>query len=163
MGETAMEVEVGEMLIKNGLTISTAESCTGGLLAGKLINYPGISSVFMEGVITYSNEAKMRNLNVKAETLNKHGAVSVETAEEMAIGIAKAAGTDIGVSVTGVAGPGGGTDEKPVGLVYVGLYICGNTKVKELRLTGDRQEIRRTTVILALEWIRKELLNMNFL
>ena len=157
--ESSIETDVGELLTKKQLTIATAESCTGGLLAGRLINYPGISSSFMEGVITYSNEAKIRNLNVGKETLNLHGAVSSETAKEMATGIAKKAGTDIGISVTGVAGPGGGTDEKPVGLVFVGLYIGGSVMVKELHLKGDRQKIREDTVMVALKWIKKELIN----
>jgi len=158
-GETTLENVVGKMLIKKNLTIATAESCTGGLLAGTLINYPGISSVFIEGAITYSNEAKMKRLKVKEETLEKYGAVSEETAREMAEGIAKAAGTNIGVSVTGIAGPSGGTAEKPVGLVYVGLYINGNIKTKKLNLSGDRQKIRNSTVINTLDWIRRELLN----
>jgi len=158
--ENSVEEDVGELLIKKRFTISTAESCTGGLLAGKLINYPGISSVFMEGAITYSNEAKIRNLNVKKETLNKYGAVSSQTAKEMAIGIAKAAGTDIGVSVTGLAGPGGGTERKPVGLVYVGLYIRGKVKVKELHLLGNRQKVRAETVMVTLRWIKAELMNI---
>jgi nicotinamide-nucleotide amidase len=158
-GETTLENVVGKMLIEKNLTIATAESCTGGLLAGTLINYPGISSVFIEGAITYSNEAKMKRLKVKEETLEKYGAVSEETAREMAEGIAKAAGTNIGVSVTGIAGPSGGTAEKPVGLVYVGLYINGNIKTKKLNLSGDRQKIRNSTVINTLDWIRRELLN----
>lgn len=158
-GETTLENVVGKMLIEKNLTIATAESCTGGLLAGTLINYPGISSVFIEGAITYSNEAKMKRLEVKEETLEKYGAVSEETAREMAEGIAKAAGTNIGVSVTGIAGPSGGTAEKPVGLVYVGLYINGNIKTKKLNLSGDRQKIRNSTVINTLDWIRRELLN----
>lgn len=158
-GETTLEAVVGEMLVKSNLTIATAESCTGGLLAGTLINYPGISSVFMEGAITYSNEAKMKRLGVKEETLEKYGAVSEETAREMAIGIAKASGTDIGISVTGIAGPGGGTDEKPVGLVYLGLYIKGEVKVKKLNQFGDRQKIRNRVVANALDWLRRELLN----
>lgn len=157
-GETSLEAVVGEMLVKRNLTIATAESCTGGLLAGALINYPGISSVFLEGIITYSNEAKMKRLGVKAETLAKYGAVSEETAKEMAEGIAKAANTDIGISVTGIAGPGGGTEEKPVGLVYVGLYIQGKVQVKKLDLFGDRQKIRQRTVVNALDWLRRELL-----
>lgn len=161
--EQSIEETLGELLTRKKITIATAESCTGGLLAGRLINYPGISSIFKEGVITYSNEAKIKYLKVKGETLDVYGAVSRETAEEMAIGIAKAAGTDIGVSVTGIAGPGGGTMEKPVGLVYVGLCIKGKVKVKELHLNGDRQEIREATVKLTLEWIEKELISMNFL
>jgi nicotinamide-nucleotide amidase len=158
-GETTLEAVVGEMLVKSNLTIATAESCTGGLLAGTLINYPGISSVFMEGAITYSNEAKMKRLGVKEETLEKYGAVSEETAREMAIGIAKASGTDIGISVTGIAGPGGGTDKKPVGLVYLGLYIKGEVKVKKLNQFGDRQKIRNRVVANALDWLRRELIN----
>jgi nicotinamide-nucleotide amidase len=157
-GDTALEEVVGEMLVKGNLTIATAESCTGGLLAGTLINYPGISSVFLEGIITYSNEAKIKRLGVKEETLAAFGAVSEQTAGEMAEGIAKAAGTDIGISVTGIAGPGGGTEEKPVGLVYVGLYIKGKVMVKKLNLSGSRQRIRQRTVISALDWLRRELL-----
>jgi nicotinamide-nucleotide amidase len=159
-GETTVDAVVGEMLVKRNLTISTAESCTGGLLAGMLINYPGISSVFLEGAITYSNEAKMKRLGVKEETLEKYGAVSEETAREMAVGIAKAAGTDIGISVTGIAGPDGGTEEKPVGLVYLGLYIKGEVKAKKLSMFGDRQKIRNRTVVSALDWLRRELLNI---
>jgi nicotinamide-nucleotide amidase len=159
-GETTIDAVVGEMLVNRNLTIATAESCTGGLLAGTLINYPGISSVFMEGAITYSNEAKMKRLGVKEDTLEKYGAVSEETAREMAIGIARAACTDIGVSVTGVAGPDGGTEEKPVGLVYIGLYIKGEVKVKRLRMFGDRQKVRNRTVVSTLDWLRRELLSI---
>jgi len=158
-GETSLDFVVGEMLVKKNLTISTAESCTGGLLAGTLINYPGISTVFMEGAVTYSNEAKMKRLGVKGETLKKYGAVSEETAREMAVGIARAAGTNVGISVTGIAGPGGGTEEKPVGLVYVGMYINGETKVRELYMSGDRQKVRNRTVVNILDWLRRELLN----
>ena len=123
VGETPLEFVLGEILLKRNLTISTAESCTGGFLAGTLINYPGISSAFLEGVVTYTNEAKMKRIGVKAETLEKYGAVSHETAGEMARGVAFTSGTDIGISTTGIAGPGGGTEEKPVGLVYIGIFI----------------------------------------
>jgi nicotinamide-nucleotide amidase len=158
-GEISLSDVVGEMLVRNNLTIGTAESCTGGLLSGALINYPGISSVFLEGAVTYSNEAKMKRLGVKAETLESFGAVSEETAAEMAEGIATAAGTDIGISVTGVAGPGGGTLEKPVGLVYIGLYFKGKVKVKKLNCNGDRQKVRNRTVVSALDLLRREILN----
>ena len=158
MGDTTIENVVAKELIDKGITISTAESCTGGLLAGRLINYPGISSVFMEGAVTYSNESKMKRLGVKESTLEKYGAVSKETALEMAEGIAKASNTDIGLSTTGIAGPDGGTDEKPVGLVFVGLYINGNTYVKKLHLTGDRENIRNRTVIYSLDFLRRHLL-----
>lgn len=157
IGDTTIENVVAKMLIEQNMTISTAESCTGGLLAGRLINYPGISSVFMEGAVTYSNESKMKRLGVKKSTLEKYGAVSKETALEMAEGIAKTSNTDIGLSTTGIAGPDGGTDEKPVGLVFVGLYIKGNTYVKELHLTGDRENVRNRTVIYALDFLRREL------
>ncbi len=157
-GNTTIEDEVAKILIKNKLTISTAESCTGGLLAGRLINYPGISSVFLEGAVTYSNEAKIKRLGVKKETLDRYDAVSAETAAEMAEGIAKSAGTHIGLSTTGIAGPGGGTEERPVGLVYLGLYINGEVKTKELNLSGNRQKVREAAVIKSLDWLRRELI-----
>lgn len=160
-GDSTLEEVLGKMLVENNLTIATAESCTGGLLAGSIINYPGISSVFKEGFVTYTNESKVERINVCKETLSKFGAVSSETAAEMAEGIAKVAGTDIGLSTTGIAGPGGGTEEKPVGLVYVGLYIKGEVKTKELRLVGNRQRIRNMTVMNTLEWLRRELLKNN--
>ncbi|MCY6372085.1 competence/damage-inducible protein A [Clostridium ganghwense] len=157
-GETLLEEVIGKILVDNKLTISTAESCTGGLLAGKIINYPGISAVFKEGAITYSNEAKIKRIKVKKETLDKFGAVSSQVAAEMAAGIAKTSGTDIGISTTGIAGPEGGSDEKPVGLVYIGLYIKGEVKTKELNLVGNRQKIRNNAVLRAMEWLRRELL-----
>lgn len=115
-------------LMEKGLTISSAESCTGGMFAAALTDIPGISACFNRGLVTYSNEAKMQELGVKAETLEKYGAVSEETAMEMAEGLKKVSGSDICVSVTGVAGPGGGTPEKPVGLVYIGL-VYGDKKL----------------------------------
>ena len=148
-----LEEVVGEILVNRELTIGTAESCTGGLLAGTLINYSGISSVFMEGVVTYSNDAKMKRIGVKKETLDMFGAVSEETAKEMAIGICKTANTNIGVSTTGIAGPGGGTDEKPVGLVYMGLCINGNVFCRKFNFCGNRQEIRLQAVKSALEFL----------
>lgn len=156
--EKTVENEVGELLIKKHLTVSTAESCTGGLLASTLINYPGISSCFMEGAVTYSNDAKVKRLNVNISTLEQYGAVSDETAREMAYGIAMAAGTDIGISTTGIAGPGGGTIEKPVGLVYIGLYINKKLISKQLNLSGTRQSIRRETVDIALNLLKQQLL-----
>lgn len=157
-GDTTLESVLCEMLVNKKLTIATAESCTGGMVASALINYPGISSVFMEGAVTYSNEAKINRLGVKAETLDKHGAVSSEIAAEMAQGIAKTAGTNIGLSTTGIAGPEGGSEDKPVGLVYVGLYMNGEVKTKMLRLSGDRQRIRQRATMQLLDWLRRELL-----
>ena len=156
--ETSLEEVIAKILISKNFTISTAESCTGGLIASRLVDYPGISDVFMEGSVTYSNEAKINRLNVKKETLEKFGAVSEETAKEMAEGIAKTSGTNIGLSTTGIAGPGGGTTEKPVGLVYIGLYINGTVQVKKLELSGNREMIRRRSTITALDWLRRELL-----
>lgn len=157
-GETSIEEVLGKMLVDNNLSIATAESCTGGLLAGRIINYPGISAVFKEGAITYTNESKIKRLKVKKETLEKFGAVSSQTAAEMAKGIAKVTGADIGISTTGIAGPGGGSEEKPVGLVYVGFYFKGEIKTKEFNLVGDRQRIRNNTVTRTLEWVRREIL-----
>lgn len=161
VNDTSLEEVVGKLLIEKNITIATAESCTGGLLAGRLVNYPGISEVFMQGAVTYSNEAKMQRLGVKKETLDKFGAVSSETAAEMAEGIGKTSNTNIGVSTTGIAGPGGGTKEKPVGLVYVGLYINGVVKTKKLNLPGDRQKVRNRVVNIAIDWIRREIIRSN--
>ncbi|CZR96744.1 MULTISPECIES: competence/damage-inducible protein A [Clostridioides] len=141
-GETALEDAVAKLLVEKNLTIAVAESCTGGLVSSSLINYSGISSVFLEGCVTYSNEAKMKRLGVKRETLEDFGAVSEQTAIEMAEGVAKGLGANIGISTTGVAGPGGGTEEKPVGLVYTAIYINGKTVVKKNIFNGDRRKIR---------------------
>ena len=154
----SLEESVALLLLEKGMTISTAESCTGGLVAATLIKYPGISSVFMEGAVTYSNEAKINRLQVSEETLSKYGAVSEETAKEMASGIAKTAKTDIGISTTGIAGPGGGTNEKPVGLVYLGLSIKGKVMCKKLNLEGDRDSIRNAATSEALNWLKAELM-----
>ncbi len=125
------------------LTVATAESCTGGLIASRIIDIPGASDCFNEGYITYSNEAKMKNLGVKDETLMAFGAVSPQTAAEMANGVKKHADSDFGLSSTGIAGPGGGSPKKPVGLVYIGCaYGKDNIKVKELHLSGNRTEVR---------------------
>ena len=150
-----LEMSVVNLLEKNELTISTAESCTGGLLAGRLINVPGVSDVYKEGFITYTNKAKRKTLGVNKSTLKKYGAVSEQTAKEMALGAALAADTDISISVTGIAGPDGGTNEKPVGLVYVGVCIKDIVHVEEFRFSGDRANVREQTVISALGLLRK--------
>lgn len=156
-GEDCIENVTSQLLIEKKLTVATAESCTGGLLAGTFINYPGISEIFKEGLVTYSNDAKINRLGVSAKTIEKYGAVSEQTAREMAIQIAKIAGTDIGISTTGIAGPDGGTDEKPVGLVYVGLYINGEVKVKKYNFFGNRERIRKRSVLETIDWIRREI------
>lgn len=159
-GEATLEDTVAEMLVNKNLTISVAESCTGGMVSSNLINYPGISSVFMEGCITYSNEAKMKSLGVKKETLDKFGAVSEETAREMAEGIARRYNTNIGISTTGIAGPEGGTKEKPVGLVYFGIYINGKTIAKRYIFNGSRQQVRLRATKTILNDLRLELINL---
>ena len=159
-GDISLEDTVAEILVNKNLTISVAESCTGGMVSSHLINYPGISSVFMEGCVTYSNEAKMKSLGVKKETLDKFGAVSEETAREMAEGIAKRHNTNIGLSTTGIAGPEGGSEEKPVGLVYFGIYINGKIIVKRYVFNGNRQQIRLRATKTILNDLRLELINI---
>lgn len=160
-GETSIEEVVAKMLVENNLKIAVAESCTGGMVSASLINYPGISSVFMEGCVTYSNEAKMKSLGVKKETLDVYGAVSPECAKEMASGVAARYNTNVGIATTGIAGPGGGTDEKPVGLVYFGIYINGKVITKKYVFNGDRQGIRERATRTILNDLRLELLNME--
>lgn len=150
-----LEMSVVNLLEKNELTISTAESCTGGLLAGRIINVPGVSDVYKEGFITYTNKAKRKTLGVNKATLKKYGAVSAQTAREMALGAALEADSDVSVSVTGIAGPDGGTDEKPVGLVYIGVCVKNKVHVEEFRFSGDRANVREQTVISALGLLRK--------
>lgn len=156
-GETSIQETVAKILIDKKFTIAVAESCTGGLVAAKLIEYPGISEVLLEGAVTYSNEAKKRRLGVKDETLSAYGAVSAETAAEMAKGIAMTSGADIGVSTTGVAGPGP-SEGKPEGLVYVGVYMGGKSYVKELHLAGKRNVIRERAAYSALDFLRRKLI-----
>ena len=152
-----LEEEVVELLARKHLTVTTAESCTGGLIAGTLINAAGASDVLNEGYVTYSNEAKERLVHVSHETLERYGAVSAQTAQEMAEGAARAAGADAALSATGIAGPGGGSVEKPVGLVYVGCCLNGRTVVKECRFNGTRMENRLRTVETALTMLREQL------
>ena len=156
-GET-MEQLVGLRLAVNGYTIAVAESCTGGLVAERLTDVPGSSSYFMEGVVAYSNDAKVRSLGVPAELIAEHGAVSAEVAEAMADGIRHRAATDFGLSITGIAGPGGGTPEKPVGLVYIALSDDAHTEHRRLVLPGDRQLIRWRSSQAALDLLRRRLI-----
>lgn len=137
-----LEKKVVELLKKLNMNISTAESCTGGMLASKLIDVPGISEVFYEGVVSYSNEAKINRLGVRKETLDKYGAVSEEVAKEMVMGLT----TDVALSTTGIAGPDGGSEEKPVGLVYMGIRIKDKIYVEKRVFRGDRNKVRERTV-----------------
>jgi len=147
--------EVIRTLIGEGLSVATAESCTGGMIASTIVDYPGASDCFNEGYVTYSNEAKVKNLGVKTETLEAYGAVSEQTAKEMAIGVKDKSGADFGLSSTGIAGPGGGTIEKPVGLVYIACAYKDKCIVKELHLKGNRTSVRKKTVKEALLLLEK--------
>ena len=154
---------VVKLLVKNKLKISTAESCTGGLISAAITAVSGSSDVFDEGICTYANTAKMKYLNVPVQTLEKYGAVSEQTALAMAKGMAEQSGSDIALSVTGIAGPTGGTSEKPVGTVYVGIFINGRAEARLVftdpsECDGSQREyIRLSTVLAALEWVECEL------
>jgi nicotinamide-nucleotide amidase len=152
--ETLEEV-VGQSLKMRGYTLATAESCTGGLLAGRITDVPGSSEYFLEGVVSYSNEAKIDLLGVRKKLIETHGAVSEEVAGAMAAGIRKRAGSTFGISVTGVAGPGGGSAEKPVGLVYIALADGSQTTTRKFIFPGDRQFIRTLSVNAALDMVRR--------
>ncbi len=145
MFNTHQEYKLVELLKERGLTISCAESCTAGLVASMIGNVPGASDVFNESYVTYSNDAKIKNLKVKEETLKEHGAVSHQTAKEMAEGVKKCSEADIGVSVTGIAGPTGGTVSKPVGLVYIGIATNKGCTVYKYHFTGSRNLVRNKT------------------
>lgn len=153
-----MEEVVGLKLTLGGYTLGVAESCTGGLIAQRLTEVPGSSKYFIEGVVAYSNEAKTRTLGVEPGLLLKQGAVSAEVAEAMALGIRKHAHTDFGLSVTGIAGPDGGSEEKPVGLVYIALADDVQTKCRKLQIPGDRQLVRWRASQAALDMLRRRLI-----
>lgn len=153
-----LEEAIVELLKEKGMTVTTAESCTGGLLAGRIMNVAGASAVYQEGYITYSNRAKEKLLGVSEETLRTYGTVSAETAAQMAEGAAKAAEADAALAVTGIAGPGGGSSEKPVGLVYVGCFVKGRVRTEEFIFTGNREKNRDYAVVRALTVLREELI-----
>ncbi len=147
-----LEEEVGRLLKERGLTVATAESCTGGMVASTLVNVPGSSEYFKGSVVAYSNEVKERVLGVSSETLKRFGAVSAQTAEEMAEGVKRLLGTDIGISTTGIAGPSGGTEEKPVGLTYFAIATPEGTKVyKNIFPFGRNQNRRAATYYILFE------------
>lgn len=147
----SLEEQVFLQLKDRHMKVSFAESCTGGLLAGRLVNVPGSSEVFEEGYVTYSNEAKQRLLDVSSEALENYGAVSRQVAEQMARGAAKRSGAQAAVGVTGIAGPDGGTHQKPVGLVYIGCFVDHEAVVTENHFDGSRIEVREQAVEAALK------------
>ena len=152
--ETTLEMAVADLLMANDLTVTTAESCTGGMIAARIINVPGVSECYKAGLVTYSNKAKRKFLGVRKSTLDKYGAVSSKTASEMAKGAALLMKSDVAVAVTGIAGPDGGTEEKPVGLVYIGCSVKGEVTVKEYHFSGTRSQIREATTSAALILMR---------
>ncbi len=133
-------------LIENKITVATAESCTAGMIAARIGDMSGVSEIFSEGFVTYSNDAKNKNLGVPQEIFEKFGAVSKECAQAMAEGVAKRCGARLGLSATGIAGPTGGTADKPVGLVFMGVCLDGKTTVISHVFSGSRQEVRQKTV-----------------
>lgn len=148
---TRVDVQVGNLLRDGNLTLAVAESCTGGLISHKITNVPGSSDYFDRGVVSYSNRSKLELLDVQEDTLYEHGAVSKDVAAQMAEGIKSLAGTEVGLSTTGIAGPGGGTEEKPVGLVYVGIAVKKKVRIKKFVFQGDRWENKESAAIKALE------------
>lgn len=159
IGDKRLDEVVIEELLKLNTTIATAESCTGGLLSAKIVDYPGVSKIFKGGVVCYSNESKINLLDVDEEVLKKYGAVSSQTVEKMAENVSRKFSADIGIGVSGIAGPTGGTEEKPVGLVYIGIHFENATRVFEKRFSGDRNSIRWRAVYSAFDELRKILLS----
>jgi nicotinamide-nucleotide amidase len=153
-GEDTLETAAVDTLRQKGLTLAVAESCTGGLVSARLIDVSGVSDLFIEGIVCYANSSKVDRLGVSRQTLEQYGAVSPETAREMADGLRQLTGVSLAVSTTGIAGPGGGTPDKPVGLVYVGVATQTGTTVHKLNLTGDRSNIRHMAALNAINLIR---------
>lgn len=149
--------KVLKYLIKNKITIATAESCTAGMIAARIGDMSGVSDIFSEGFVTYSNEAKVKNLGVPKEIIDAHGAVSEECARAMAEGVARVTNSRLGLSATGIAGPTGGTATKPVGTVYMGVCLDGVTTVEKCIFSGDRKQVRTQTVDAVFAHIKKRL------
>ncbi len=152
--DDTLESVLVELLAERGWHIATAESCTAGWASGQIVNYPGASKVLEGGFVTYSNEAKIALLGVKKETLDQYGAVSVETAAEMAAGAAQVLKTETAISITGIAGPGGGSEEKPVGTVCVGVYCNGKIQTQRYQFSRNREANRKLSVVRALDMLR---------
>jgi len=162
-GDQTMEGVVGEILLEKKLTLSVAESCTGGLIGNLLTNVPGSSGYFLGGVIVYSNQAKMDLLGVSSRTLEARGAVSDPAAREMAAGVRRLVKTDLGLAVTGIAGPDGGTDKKPVGTLHIGLAFRNETFSGKYRFWGNREQNKMNSAMMALDWVRRVLHGNPFL
>jgi PncC family amidohydrolase len=153
--ESSLESILGEELRKRNLSLATAESCTAGLIAHRITNVPGSSEYFLGGIVAYANRIKLQLLGISADVLDQHGAVSEEVARQMAEGVCQSLGAEIGVSVTGIAGPGGGTDEKPVGLTYIGISGPTGTRVERYIWDGDRQTNKELSAAAAIQMLRE--------
>jgi len=162
-GTQNMEEVVGEILTGRGLTVSVAESCTGGLIGSLLTNVAGSSNYFQGGMVVYSNQSKVSLLGVSPKTIEKHGAVSDPTVREMAMGVKNSIKTDMGLAVTGIAGPDGGTKEKPVGTVHIGLAVEDKVFSGRYRFWGTRKQNKLNSSMMALDWARRYLNGDSFL
>jgi nicotinamide-nucleotide amidase len=156
--DDTLESVVVALLAARGLTVAAAESCTGGLVSTRITDVPDASAVFTQSVVSYSKESKIRLLNVCPELIETHGAVSDSVARAMAEGVRTLSGADFGISTTGIAGPSGGTDQKPVGLVYIAVAAAAGTDAVELRLRGDRAQVRDRATKNLLNMLRKKIL-----
>jgi nicotinamide-nucleotide amidase len=157
-GAATIEEVVADLFVQRGLTLAVAESCTGGMIAQRITSRPGSSRYFLEGAVTYGNAAKCRQLGVAAALIEEKGAVSGEVAAAMAKGVRDTAGSSLGLAVTGIAGPEGGTDDKPVGTVFISLAAADGCWTKRFQFGGSRDEIRVITAWTALDWLRRYLL-----
>ena len=160
-GEQSLAETVAELLIGKGKTVAVAESCTGGLLSGALTEIPGSSAYMLEGIVAYSNAAKVRDLGVPPELIEEHGAVSEQVAARMAAGVRARSTADLGISTTGIAGPDGGTEEKPVGTIAIGLADAEGTVAHRFQFMRDRVRNRQLTVHVALDWLRRRTLGIE--
>ncbi len=153
MIKNTIEAQIGQALLEREWLLATAESCTGGLISHRLTNVPGSSAYFLGGVIAYANEVKVGILGVAEQTLIDHGAVSHATVAEMARGVCAQLGADVGVSVSGIAGPGGGTPEKPVGLVWIGLATPTGVWARRFHFEGERESVKAQAAEAALKFV----------
>jgi len=158
-----MKNDIGSILVDKGLTISVAESCTGGLIGGMITDVPGSSRYFLGGIIAYSNQSKIEILNVSSKTIEEHGAVSDQTVREMAWGAKRVFNSSLGLAVTGIAGPEGGSIEKPVGTVFIGLAAEDRIFTAGYRFHGTRGEIKQETARMAIDYLRRYLNDDTFL
>jgi len=157
----SLEQEIGDILRQRGMTLGVVESATGGLISHRITNVPGSSDYYRGSVTAYSNEAKVRIVGVKAETIDRYGAVSARVAEEMAEGGRKLLAVDVCIADTGIAGPGGATPEKPAGLFYLGLSHRGRAYSQKHNFTGSREQNKQNAAEAALKWLKEYLLSLK--